>query len=44
MNPIFLLGIAGGFLLAVVFTVLVDAAHMAAERSRRMLIARRRHA
>lgn len=44
MDPVFLLGIAGGFLLAVVFTVLVDGAHMSAERSRRILIARKRHA
>lgn len=44
MEPLFLLGIAGGFLLAVVFTALVDGAHMVAERTRRIRIARGRHA
>lgn len=44
MEPLFLLGVGGGFLLAVVFMVLVDGAHRAAERSRRIRIARGRHA
>lgn len=43
MQAVFLLGIAGGFLVAVVFVTLVDGAHMAAERARRIRIARGRH-
>ncbi|WP_295542060.1 hypothetical protein [uncultured Pseudacidovorax sp.] len=38
------LGVGLGFLVAVVFVMLVDGAHMAAERSRRIRIARSRHA
>lgn len=44
MEPLFLLGLGCGFLLAVVFMVLVDGAHMVAERTRRIRIARGRHA
>jgi hypothetical protein len=43
MEPVFVLGLAGGFLVAVVFTSLVDGAHMVAERNRRIRLARARH-
>lgn len=44
MQPLFLLGLGCGFLVAVVFMLLVEGAHIQAECSRRVLIARKRAA
>ncbi len=42
MLSVYAFGLASGFLVAVIFYVLLEGAHAAAERERRILIARRR--